>query len=86
MALFLAMVIESQGVGHRYTGTATGFVMVLFGIGNLIAPPLGNSLAALGEGIPFLFWAAIILLGGLLIALSREGGTHLEEARNNEIQ
>jgi len=84
MALFLAMVIESQGVGYRYTGTATGFVMVLFGVGNLGAPPLGNSLAALGEGIPFLFWSAIVIVGGLLIALSKEGGTHLKVTRNNE--
>jgi cyanate permease len=84
MALFLAMVIESRGVGHKYSGTATGFVMVLFGIGNLIAPPAGNSLAALGGGIPFLFWASMILMGGLLIALSKEGGTHTEMVSENE--
>jgi predicted MFS family arabinose efflux permease len=72
MALFLAMVIQSRGIGHTYSGTATGFAMVLFGVGNLVSPPLGNSLASLGTGAPFVFWTVLILLGGLLISFSKE--------------
>jgi hypothetical protein len=75
MALFLAMVIESRGVGHLYSGTATGFVIVLLGVGSLFAPPVGNSLASLGAGLPFLFWSGLVLAGSLLIAISGENGS-----------
>lgn len=69
MAIFLTMVIENKGVGPAYAGTATGFVLVFSSIGNLVAPPLGNSLAAGSPGAPFLFWAGMAGFG--LICLFR---------------
>jgi MFS family permease len=72
MAVFITMIIETDGVGPRFAGTATGFVMVFSGIGSLVAPALGNSLAGTRPGNPFLFWAGMAVLGFIGIALSRE--------------
>jgi MFS family permease len=72
MAVFMTMVIETDGVGPLYAGSATGLVMVFSGIGNLVGPPLGNSLAGIAPGLPFLFWAALAVLGFIGIILSKE--------------
>ena len=72
MAIFLTMILEVKGVGPAYSGTATGFVMIFLGIGNLIAPPLGNSFATAAAGSPFLFWAGLTSLGLVCIALTTE--------------
>jgi hypothetical protein len=70
MAVFMTAVLETGGIGPAYAGTGMGLVMIFSGLGNLIAPPLGNSLAALAPGLPFLFWAGMALVGfaGLLLA------------------
>ena len=70
MAIFLTTVIETRGVGLAYSGTATGFVMVFIGLGNLLAPPLGNGLAGIAAGAPFLFWSALTFFGILCMALT----------------
>lgn len=74
MAVFMTSIIETEGVGVMYAGTATGMVMIFAGIGNLLAPPLGNSLAVIAPGFPFLFWAALTGLGfwGMLSANERK--------------
>lgn len=59
MAVFMTTVIESEGVGAAYAGTAIGLVMVFSGLGALISPPLGNSLSQISLSAPFVFWAAI---------------------------
>ena len=64
MAVFMTSIIETRGVGPAFAGTATGFVMIFSGVGNLVAPPLGNSLAAIDPGLPFVFWA-LMCLGGM---------------------
>lgn len=73
MAVFMTSIIETEGVGITYAGTATGMVMIFSGIGNLLAPPLGNSLAVISPGFPFVFWAALTGLGifGLLAVNER---------------
>lgn len=70
MAVFFTMILETNGVGAVYAGTASGFVMIFSGLGNMLAPPLGNSLAAAAPGLPFLLWAALALAGlaGLYMA------------------
>lgn len=72
MAIFLTMVIETEGVGRSYAGTATGFVMVWGGLGNLASPPLGNSLAQFAPSLPFLLWGAFSLAGMLALIMVRE--------------
>jgi MFS family permease len=73
MAVFMTSILESPGVGPEYAGTAIGMVMVFSGIGSLLAPPIGNSLGDISPGLPFLFWAALMLLGftGLFLAKER---------------
>ena len=63
MAVFMTTIIETREVGPAYAGTATGFVMIFSGLGNLIAPPLGNGLAAVAPGLPFVFWAVLTVVG-----------------------
>jgi MFS family permease len=73
MAVFMTMIIETEGVGAAYAGTAMGLVMVFSGLGNLIAPPLGNSLAEMAPGLPFIFWAALTVTGFFGLHVAKEG-------------
>lgn len=68
MAILLTMVVEVDRIGARYAGTATGLAIALAGIGNFLAPPLGNSTAVFGANMPFVFWAGLTLAG--LVCLS----------------
>jgi hypothetical protein len=72
MGVFMTFIIETEGIGPRYAGTATGFVMGWSGMGNLIAPPVGNSLASIGASLPFVFWSSLAFLGFLGLWISRE--------------
>jgi MFS family permease len=72
MAVFMTSIMETEGVGAAYAGTAIGVVMIFSGLGNLLAPPLGNSLAGTGAGSPFVFWAALAVLGMAGILATRE--------------
>jgi MFS family permease len=75
MAVFMTSIMETEGVGPAYAGTAVGMVMVIGGIGNLIAPPLGNSLASIGPGFPFIFWAGLTAVGFIGLLASSEKST-----------
>ncbi len=72
MAVFMTMIIEIQGVGAANAGTAIGLVISLLGIGSVLAPPLGNSLAKIAPGLPFVFWAALAALGGICLHVKKE--------------
>ncbi len=63
MAVLLTTVVEVRGVGPRIAGTATGFVLALTSLSRAISPPVGNSMAALEPGAPFVFWAVLALVG-----------------------
>jgi MFS family permease len=73
MAVFMTTVTEVESVGAEYAGTAIGLAMTLSRVGNLVAPPLGNSLAAYGSRLPFVLWAAMALLGLAALKLLRHG-------------
>lgn len=73
MAIFMTMVIETDGVGPLYAGTALGLTMALSGLGNFLAPPIGNSLAVFWSGAPFAFWAALAVFGMICLSLVRKG-------------
>jgi MFS family permease len=59
MAIFCAMILETEGIGPAYYGTALGLVFTISQVGGVISPPLGNSLAAINAGLPFYFWAGL---------------------------
>lgn len=75
MAVFFTMILETDGVGTTYAGTASGLVMVFSGLGSVLAPPLGNSLATVAPGLPFLLWAALALLGLFGLYLAQEAAS-----------
>jgi nitrate/nitrite transporter NarK len=56
------IVLETKGVGVSYGGTAMGLLGTVSMIGPFLAPPIGNSFARFGPGVPFLFWAGLSAL------------------------
>ncbi|MFN8433449.1 MAG: MFS transporter [Anaerolineales bacterium] len=72
MAILLTMIIEVNGVGPAYAGTALGFVMAIGGLANTIAPPLGNSLAKISPSHPFMLWAVWAFFGVICLFLFKE--------------
>jgi hypothetical protein len=73
MAMFQTVVVESDRVGATYAGTAIGFALALGGLSNVIAPPVGNSLATVWQGAPFAFWAALAVFGLGCLWFVKEG-------------
>jgi MFS family permease len=68
--LFLALVVETKGVGSTYAGTAFGVSFSIGMLGSAISPPLGNSVAHFHLGLPFVLWAVLIcfvLIGFLFL-------------------
>ena len=65
MAITMTAIIEEKGIGTRYAGSAIGLNMSVMGIAGVFAPPVGNWLVKFGAGLPFLFWASLVLLGSV---------------------
>ena len=74
MAIFMTMVIETEGVGPAYAGTASGLVIAISGVGGFLAPPFGNSFAEHHPSAPFAFWAALAFVGMICISQSSRPG------------
>lgn len=69
MAIQMTTIMEVEGVGVAYIGTALGFSGVIRNFGGTFSPPLGNSLAVYGLNVPFIFWAVMGLVGLVVFAL-----------------
>jgi MFS family permease len=74
MAICTTMLLETRGVGPEYSGTALGIVFTMGQIGSVASPPVGNSLADINPGLPFIFWAGLSIIGLFTMALSEETG------------
>jgi MFS family permease len=74
MAILMTLIIELKGVGTLYAGTAMGMVLVFSRLGSLISPPLGNSLADFNVALPFIFWAALAVMGLFCLYFVKEEG------------
>jgi len=74
MALIVTMLLETEGVKPEYSGTALGLVFTIAQLGGVFSPPLGNSLASLNPGLPFVFWAGLSLIAVFTMALVKETG------------
>jgi MFS family permease len=74
MAVYLAMVINAEGIGPEHVAIATGFNFVFSGLGNIIMPAIGNSIAESHPNMAFAFWAACGVLGliGILMVKERQ--------------
>jgi hypothetical protein len=71
-ALINTLIFETKGIGSTYGGTAIGLALTITALGAFISPPLGNSLAKFGPGMPFIFWAAFAAAGLPLVFLLRK--------------
>ena len=74
LAILMTAIIETEGVGPAYAGTATGLVLTVARLASFISPPIGNSLANINPGLPFVFWAglaAIVLFSFYFFRQSR---------------
>jgi hypothetical protein len=72
MAVFMTAITEVKGIGISLASTTIGITMVFIGFGNLIAPPLGNSLAQITPSAPFLFWTFMAGFGFVTLLLFHE--------------
>ncbi|OGO24819.1 MAG: hypothetical protein A2144_09635 [Chloroflexi bacterium RBG_16_50_9] len=82
-ALSITMVMETEGVGARYAGTALGLMTTLAGIGGFFSPPVGNRLAQINPSFAFIFWLALAVVAlGIFRFVEETGwrkkGFHLE--------
>ena len=59
MAILITAIMEIDRIRAVYAGTALGLVMTLAQLGGFASPPIGNSLADISPGIPFIFWASL---------------------------
>ncbi len=74
MAVTTAMLLESDGVGPLYSGTALGIVFTLAQLGSVASPPLGNSFASVNPGLPFIFWASLSIPALVTLTFTKEKG------------
>lgn len=74
MSLAVTMLLETEGVGPVYSGTALGMVFTIVHIGSVASPPLGNSLATISPGTPFLFWASLSIVALVMLFFIKETG------------
>jgi cyanate permease len=74
MSIVSTMLLETEGVGPVSSGTAIGIVFTIVHIGSVSSPPLGNSLAAISPGTPFLFWASLSVVALAVLFFVRETG------------
>jgi NNP family nitrate/nitrite transporter-like MFS transporter len=65
MAILFTMTLETKGIGEAFSATGSSLMVVLASLGGLVAPPAGNALANLAPDFPFIFWAALCILGAL---------------------
>jgi cyanate permease len=72
--LTTSLMIETEGIEARYAGTATGLGTTLAMVGGFLSPPLGNGLADLHHGLPFVFWAMLASTVLLAFFFVRERG------------
>jgi sugar phosphate permease len=62
-ALLIVQIFEAEGIGSKYGGTAIGLSSSIAMLGAFLAPPIGNSLTAIGPGTPLFFWGAMAACG-----------------------
>jgi cyanate permease len=71
-ALANTLILNIKGIGGTYAGTALGLATSFGMLGAFAAPPLGNKLASISPGMPFIFWAVLAAACLPLFLLLRE--------------
>ncbi len=70
MAMQQVSVMELDGMDNSLSGSALGMFTTIRNLGIAFAPPLGNSLAIYGAGLPFLFWGACGVFAALVFSIA----------------
>ncbi len=73
-ALLITVLIETEGVGAAYAGTALGLATTVAGLGSFFAPPIGNRLAVINPRFAFIFWLALVIIAFIAIRFVKETG------------
>ncbi len=71
-SLIVTLTQETKGVAD--SGIAMGILFTFAQLGIFISPPLGNSLASLNPGFPFLFWAFLSVISLIVLMFIKETG------------
>jgi predicted MFS family arabinose efflux permease len=74
LTLLFVMNMEIKEVGVVYAGTAMGLMNTIGRIGAGGAPALGNSLASISIGTPFIFWATLVVMSVVVLGFIKETG------------
>jgi len=85
MSLIVTMLLETEGVGPKYSGTALGIVFTIVHIGSVSSPPLGNSLASISQEAPFFFWASLSIVALVMLVFVRETGCRRVKTATSEV-
>jgi predicted MFS family arabinose efflux permease len=75
-SLVNVILLETKGVGSTYGGTAIGLASTISMVGAFLAPPLGNSLASINQGFPFILWACLAAAGVPLLLPIKHKADH----------
>lgn len=62
MATQTTMLLETKGLQLAYLGAAIGFINTIGRVGEIVSPPLGNSLAEINPQFPFLMWGGMAVV------------------------
>jgi MFS family permease len=74
MAINTTILLETEGIGSRYSGTALGMIFTIGHIGSVSSPPIGNSFATINPGLPFTFWAVLSAISLFTLSMIKETG------------
>jgi len=73
-ALVFTMIMETEGIGAKYAGTALGLTTTMSLLGGTIGPPAGNALAEINPSYAFIFWSGMVLFGLIMFSFAKETG------------
>lgn len=81
MAITTTTLLETEGVGVAHAGTALGLVFTIAMLGGVVSPPLGNSLAGIAPGAPFVFWGSLSVAAFAVSLFIKETGQRKNDNR-----
>jgi len=73
-AITITVIMETDGVGSTYSGTAMGITNTASRLGGVIGPPLGNNMAAIKPAYGFVFWGLMCAICSILFLFVKETG------------
>lgn len=85
MAITTTILLETEGVGPAYSGTALGIIFTIAHVGSVSSPPIGNSFASFDPGLPFVFWTCLSVLSLFTLAFVKETGWRKKAPQSTDV-